>query len=249
MRRTCLWLALVACGDDGSVDSDDPGTTDASTTSVDPSSSSSSSTGDQSSSSESGPSDASETAEPICPEDAAPEGPEVAFTIRNDRADAIFVTTPFSCADTFVRIDTEDATGRWPLDACAPACTLIVADACEPCPNECDRPTLLRIDAGATHEIVWDGALWIDHVLEQACNACGVAPDCLLGVSAPASTYLATATAASSASNCTRNGCECPAGESTCMLDGEVADPQELGAQLLFEYPDETTVDLVFDES
>lgn len=255
-----LLAASVACGgDDGSADSTSPSTGDAggSTTSVSTAepTSTSAPTDDTGASTGTGanePTGSGDTAAPDCPEDTPAEGSEVTISLRNDRAEAIFVTSHFDCAEAHLRIDSnDDPAGRWPLDQCAPTCASIIADACA-CPEACMQPRLLRIEPGASHAIVWDGALWVDHELAADCNACGVAPDCLLGVTAPASMYLASAAASSAASDCTDEAgrpvaCECADGEDSCLLVGNPADPGELGAQALLDYPRTTSLELVFD--
>lgn len=196
----------------------------------------------------------SETAAPVCPEDTPAEGPAVTISLRNDRATAIFVTSQFDCTESHLRIDTDsDPPGRWPLEQCAPTCASIIADACE-CADACAQPGLIRIEPGGTHELAWDGALWVEHELAAECNACGVAPDCLLGVSAPAGMVLASAGASSTATDCTDEAgepstCECARGEDSCVLVGTATDPQEIAAQAVFEYPRTTSLELVFDET
>jgi hypothetical protein len=265
MRRTILILTSMlatasACGDD------DPADTEAATSegsgpdsvtgaSTDGASETGASTaGTGGSVGTAGTADSTDTEPLDCVEDEPPAGPEVTITLRNERAEAIFVTAPFFCADAHLRIDSNGMPpGQWPLGACTPRCTSIVADMCE-CPEVCEIPSLVRIEPGASHEIAWDGALFVEHLLDPVCNACGVAPDCRLGVSAPEGMVLVSATAASAASECTDAkgapvACECAADEGSCMLDGTVADPQELGAQALLEYPGTTALELVFEAS
>jgi hypothetical protein len=248
--------ALGGCGDDGPADTD-PGTSNGSgpgSTAAEGSSMGATATPDTDATAgtagTAGTADSTDTEPLDCVMDETPAGPEVMITLRNERAEAIFVTAPFFCADATVRIDSNGMPpGLWPLGACTPRCTSIVADACE-CPEDCEIPALVRIDPGASHDVTWDGALFVEHLLDPACNACGVAPDCRLGVSAPDGMVLVSATAASSASDCTDPegapvACECPAGGS-CPLDGTVADPTELGAQAVIDYPGTTAVELVF---
>lgn len=198
-----------------------------------------------------GTADSTDTAPLDCVMDEPSAGPEVEITVRNERAEAVFVTAPFFCTEAHVRIDSNGMpAGLWPMGACTPRCTSIVAGACE-CPEVCEIPALVRIEPGGSHVVPWDGSLFVEHLLDPACNTCNVAPDCRLGVSAPDGMVLATAAAASAASDCTDAAgepvaCECAAGEGSCLLDGTVANPQELGAQAVFDYPGTTAVELVF---
>jgi hypothetical protein len=195
-------------------------------------------------------SESDDTAGSDCAPDEAPQGPSVTFTLRNLRSDAIFVVSWLGCVEGYVRLDlVDDPPGRWPLDACAPTCANIIAGECWDC--ACEPPRLLRVEPGASYDVVWDGQLWIDAELPTECNACAVASDCLLGVSAPAHTYLITSTAATSATDCVDemggSSCTCPNGAQACFIEGTVANPAELPVQANLEYPDATSLELAFD--
>jgi hypothetical protein len=191
------------------------------------------------------------TASPDCLQDESPEGPTVTFTLRNLSDDAIFVVSPLACEEGYVRIDlVGSTTGRWPIDVCAPTCSAIVSGDCwDDC--ACSPPRLLRIEPGASHDVVWDGQLWVGAELPSECNACGVAPDCLLGISAPPETYLVTVTASTMATDCVDEGgqpsCSCPDAAQTCLLAGQAINPTELPIQAHLEYPDANTLELTFE--
>jgi hypothetical protein len=245
MRARLRILACVlgfgfACSNDGD-DASSPSTTTTTTTTT--------SGGDATD-----PTDATETMastggdEPTvgadCPQDETPTGPAVTFTLRNLRSEPIFVVSQVECAEGYVRVDlVGDPNGRWPIDGCAPTCADIVAGDCWDC--GCEAPRLLRIAPGGSHEVIWDGRLWVPEAVPAECNACGVAPDCLLGISAPAETYLVTVTASTTAMGCDDPACACE-GES-CFVEGEPGNPIELPVQAQIDVPGTTALELDFD--
>jgi hypothetical protein len=169
----------------------------------------------------------------------------VTFHIRNQTGQSIYLmancgTTPRY--DIFPAGGGEDA-AVWGTHGggCLQTCADLQNEgpiACDPC-----APTALRLDPGATLDTTWDGTgLRPGYMMPAACyETPGLFDSCSRVVAASPGMWLATATAYS---ECAASACSCGA-DGVC--GGTPSGVQASANPATFSYPDQTSVDVIFD--
>lgn len=167
----------------------------------------------------------------------------VTFHLRNETLEPIYIlgncgTSPqYSLSQVGAG---EDATSWGDPD---PSCLMTCEDlqtegqvACDAC-----APSVLRIDAGKSLDVVWHGTgLRSGYMMPAACYASPGQDSCSRIVAAPAGTWAVTATAFS---ECSGENCMCQP-DGTCW--GIPSGFQASADTATFSFPSETSVDVVF---
>lgn len=189
------------------------------------------------------------TGEPACVDPSVTDiGPAVDVTLRNNGATRLFINLDRNCTPIlpFGMRDANDAEVRIDKDACENSCDEVLGDACG-CPAGCGPPDVLQLEPGGTFFGTWTGRVWTDVTLPAEClPPGGCEPVCAAATQAPAGTYKAFSRAHDAVVDC--DTCTCvPDPDGSCILNGGFAMGNEVLAEIDFEYPTQTGVDVVFE--
>jgi hypothetical protein len=135
------------------------------------------------------------------------------------------------------------------VPACEPWCEGVQTgevEYCEPCDIDCADP-ILRIDAGASFEVVWRGNIYSESEMPAECSfegQCTEPSTCWVDHQAPADTY-DVAVLASATADCGGEECTCENDEPACEIEGGTAGDNDFGVGGSLAYPDETAIEIV----
>lgn len=167
----------------------------------------------------------------------SPEG-TATVTIRNDTADVLFVGLDGGCQlMPFSLLDGADQAIQWQAGDCAASCEEVLRDECFEC-GPCGGSPMVRLGPGDEWTREWGGGLYIDESIPAECSAEPCQTACEVRTAAPAGMYGLRTEARSECPGTVPALCECPEGETTCIVspDGDVPEGTTEATATL-EYP------------
>lgn len=243
-------VASVGCGPGDGVEGDGSGTS-GSATGGDATGTTSADTGepvsDTDDSTDGPPEDA---CAPIVPDEG--DGQPLAITIRNDRAEAIFVGFGNECVLETFRID---GPGGDTLDTigpiCAQSCGEVIDTGCQvvDC-GACGGPELIRLEPGASWAVEWSGVLRPGLEIPAACDPGGADCGTCSGRRLPEEgTHVVRAIAFATCTTDDALPCDECGGADSCSVyagfDSDFSTPDHQ-AEASVDLPATTAVELVF---
>jgi hypothetical protein len=237
-----MWLSL-GCGPGAGDEGDATGTTEAAT------SADASTQGDATDSTGGPPGDA---CDPIRPDDA--EGQPVVITLRNDRAEPIFVGYGNECVLQAYELLAPDGTALDPIGpTCTQSCAEVIESGCQAIDcGACGGPELVRLEPGGTWELEWSGVLRPGLEIPEACAS---SPECDGGCAGrrlpQAGEHVVRSIAFVSCTSDAGTPCDaCADGETACTVYagfGSDFSTPDFTAEAGLDVPSASTVELVFD--
>ncbi|UQA61340.1 hypothetical protein [Polyangium aurulentum] len=181
-------------------------------------------------------------------------GTTVTIRLKNERAEPIFIGSRASCFDA--PPFTLRNVGNQILDiggsGCGSSCEGMQEHGLLTCADACSAPSMLMIAPGGHFETTWDGRLNHTVTMPAECVKGIEEQDrtCTQRVTAPRSLYQVSAQAFLDVRDCgaLAGPCSCkPSADGSCdVLDPGAVGPASLTMVSSLNYPDESTVELVF---
>jgi hypothetical protein len=190
--------------------------------------------------------------DPIRPDDA--EGQPVVITLRNDRAEPIFVGYGNECVLQAYELLAPDGTALDPIGpTCTQSCAEVIESGCQAIDcGACGGPELVRLEPGGTWDLEWSGVLRPGLEIPEACAS---SPECDGGCAGrrlpEAGEHVVRSVAFVSCTSDAGTPCEeCADGETACTVYagfGSDFSMPDFTAEAALDVPSASTVELVFD--
>lgn len=173
------------------------------------------------------------------PVDEELSGDELTVTLRNDTGATLFVVAGEGCDWQPFAMERGGDAVKWYRGACDWSCEDVL-DSCA-CAAECAASSLVRLDPGASYDVVWDLALFAAEDLSLDCPAEGCPTRCTRRTVAGEGGYRITAAAGP---DCVDGdaSCACEAGANACLVHGELGGTATATAEASFTLPDDEVV-------
>lgn len=146
--------------------------------------------------------------------DADLPGDEVTITLRNATPGPIFIPAGHGCDWQPFVIEQDGDERKWFRGACDWSCEDVL-DSCA-CAADCAAASAIRLDPGASYELSWDLALYVNEDISLDCPAEGCPTRCSRRTVAADGDYDISASASTS---CTDDAsCACTGGANACEI-------------------------------